>query len=56
MSGLKQMGDVCEGSACEANGLLFLDENQNFYMLSQHQSNPNERMTLLFITIFAGVR
>ncbi len=56
MSGLKQMGDVCEGSACEANGLLFLDESQNFYMLSQHQSDPNAQMTMLFITIFGGVR
>lgn len=55
-SSLKQMGDVCESIACEANGLLFLDSIQNFYMLSQHQSNPDLELTKLFITIFGGVR
>jgi hypothetical protein len=55
-SALKQMGDMSGGTALEANGLLFLNEDQKFYLISQYQSDSTRRLTELWVTIFGGLR
>jgi hypothetical protein len=53
---MKQMGDVSGGGALEANGTIILNSNQEFYLVSQGQSDDTRRLRNLWVTIFGGFR
>ncbi|MBD3374712.1 hypothetical protein GF406_06740 [candidate division KSB1 bacterium] len=53
---MKQMGDTSGGEALEANGLIVLSSNQEFYLVSQAQSDDTRRLNQLWVTIFGGLR
>ncbi|MBD3383799.1 hypothetical protein GF407_02630 [candidate division KSB1 bacterium] len=53
----KQIGDNGPGDTIpETSGLILLENNQNFFAMSQYQGNANRQLSHIVITIFFGVR